>query len=294
MRQILLSLCATLSIMTSVAQNNINGPKPVKETVYMDYFTRSSSVPSSECDMVRNNVLAGINSTSRVTILDVDAEPTLKIDKSIDNGTSEDVVTMDNVRLGAMKSAGGKYVMTGTVNKAGWISKRTSEGKTYYEGQIIFTLKVVDTETGETKSTKSFDQKSTDFDNGSKALQGAVNSVKGVMNDFVNEVFQLTGCIIQFGDPDKKGKIKEVYINCGSTVGVRSGQTFNVYTEKEIGGMKTRSKIGRLVFKESMGEEVSLCKVVDGDAAIKEAGNADKPIIVITDNTRFLTTLFGS
>lgn len=280
----------SVAIVSAFAQNP-DGPKPVREKVYMDYFTKGSTVPADMRDMLRNNVIAGINKTNRVSIIDVDAEPTLKIDKSLTKSEDE-VPTMDNVRLGALKTIGGKYVMTGDITSLNVVRGTNSEGKVYYEGEVIFTLKVIDTETGETKATKTYSAKGKDATENTGRFAAVKAVSTALMNEFVNDTFKVTGCLIEFGEMDKKGNPKEVYVNIGSSVGVSSGQNFDVYIEKTIGGSAARTKIAEITFKESNGEDVTLCKVTKGGDLIKAASAENKVMIVVSGKTNFFVGMF--
>jgi curli biogenesis system outer membrane secretion channel CsgG len=112
-----------------------------KPVVVVDHFT-SASCKASDLINLRNHVITGIHETGNVNLIDVEAEATLAMEA--ERRSSELSLSDQTARIGAMKTLGANYVITGTAAKLGADRKRSD----YYTGNVVFTLKVVNTEDG--------------------------------------------------------------------------------------------------------------------------------------------------
>lgn len=273
-----------------IAVNGFAQDAPKKETVIVDIFARASAVPANYGEGVRNGVINGFTSKGRFTV--IDAATDAKFQELNKNRKTEDAVTSGNVldeaRSAVIKSMGAKFIIIGSLTN--YSSKyATKDGKTTHTSTILFSLKGYDISSGEVIASKEFEvighgavQKDADND--------AIKDVSGKMSGFVNENFPFYTNILELGE--KKGnKIKELYINCGSAIGVKKGDLFSVFIETTIAGKRTTKEIAKLRAIEVAGEEVTKCTVTSGGDIINESFNSDPPKVLIVKSKG--ESLFG-
>ena len=121
-----------------------------------------------------------------------------------------------------------------------------------------------------------------DADSKDGAFNDAMKDLRKAMTKFVDNHFKFETYILELGEADKKGRVKDLYISGGSEMGVAKKTRFKVYTERKIGPKVTKSEIGTLVAVEVM-EGVTKCQVAAGEEAIKEKFNSGEKLIVIVD-----------
>lgn len=279
MKSLKKNLFLTLFFFSTVVVCASAQDAPKKETVIIDLFTKSGNIQSNYMQGVRNSVINSFIARGRFIV--IDAAKDAKLQNLNRNRTGEDAVTEDNVleesRSAAFKSMGAKYLVSGGVVTYG--SKHaTKDGNTIYTSVLTFSLDGYIITTGEAVAAKQYEvtgvgKTRTEADN------DAIAAVRAKTTFFINENFTFTTNILQL-EAAKKGKLKELYIHCGSNIGVQKGDIFLVYMEKDIAGIKTLQEVGRLRAIEIAGEEVCKCTVTDGNKEINDAFNSQKTLIV--------------
>ncbi|MEG0518748.1 MAG: CsgG/HfaB family protein [Bacteroidales bacterium] len=252
---------------------------PKKEILIIDRFTQPGNIQSNYTQGVRNSVINSFTERGRFIV--VDAAKDTRLQKLSQERTGEDAVNENNVleesRSAAIKSTGAKYLVSGSVVTYG--NKRTTkDGQTTYTSVLTFSLDGYIITTGEVVASKQYEvtglgKTRTEADN------NAIEAVKMKTTFFINENFTFTTSILQL-EAAKKGKLKELYIHCGSGIGVQRGDIFMVYMEKDIAGINTLQEIGRLRAIEIAGEEVCKCTVTAGNKEISDAFNSQKKLVV--------------
>ena len=99
-------------------------------------------------------------------------------------------------------------------------------------------------------------------------------------HEYYNECYPIRANIIERG-VEKRDKTKEVYIDVGSRF-IGEDIHFNVYVVGQVAGRETRKQIGRIRVRETMGDDVSLCKVQKGGKEIKAAFDRGDAIVAIS------------
>ena len=267
MKKYLFLLVAICSCLCAVAQ------KPV---VVVDHFT-SASCKKADLINLRNHVIAGIYETGNVNLIDLEAESTtLSIEAN--RRSSEYALADPTARIGEMKTLGANYVITGDASKIGADKKRTD----YYTGNVVFTLKVVNTEDGTIVGAEAYQYSDIQGGSGStadKAVYETLGKVKREMAVFVSKYFKAKGTIVEFGDM-KNGKPKSCYINLGSTYGLAAGQELLVYEVKMIAGYQAQEVVGSIKVENIVAEGLSKCKITEGVNEILNAFQAGHEIII--------------
>jgi hypothetical protein len=157
----------------------------------------------------------------------------------------------------------------------------TISGKTtyYYEGDVNYTLTLINTETGVTSISETYIESATG-DSSDEAIMRAANDAKGRMNRFVQENFKVEATIKALDEVDNKKGAKSCYISIGSDKGIENGQIFEVFSQIEIAGEKVDKKIGEVKVQEVMSGTMSRCTVKNGGPAIKSAFENQQKITV--------------
>lgn len=169
--------------------------------------------------------------------------------------------------------AEGDILITTEVTSLGVSSSYKSNG-VKEDGFVKATITLKDLATGDIIGTRSFSEEKEvgiyATTTKEKALTVAIDNLQSDVRKYLWELFPVSGTVLEAAET-KKDKVKSVYIDLGNSDGVYKGQYFKVMKAGNIGGHATRTEIGRLKIESIQGDEVSECKVVKGDEAIKEA-----------------------
>lgn len=263
----------------------VNAQEASKPSVYIDYFTRSSSVPFTWVEGLRNHVIEGIQKLDRVILIDVDSQDALRVEKS--RRESEDVTAgedNDMERVAVMSQLGANYIIQGFVSSMVANREKMDDGSIYYSASVAYTLKLINPKDGTLVGSKTLKHGEgiTDVCTGStpdeaisKASAKAVKAVRA----FIDENFKMEGTILEINEV-KKNEVKSLYISLGSAHGVTDGTYFGVYMQREIANKVSFKEIGRLKVEAVEGEEISLCDVKKGGKEIKKALDEKQTIVV--------------
>ena len=250
-----------LSVVGAMAQDD-------KPTVLVEQFTNKSTANNSICNAVQQAIVSGLVGTNRLTVVDA--------------GTMTDLPTVKNDRLIYLNDNGIQWMVEGILNSVNSTQKSsTVSGKTtyYYEGNVNYTLTLINTETGVTAISETYIATSND-DSSAEAIMRAANSAKSRMNRFVQENFKVEATIKALDEVDAKKGVKTCYINIGTDKGVEKGQIFEVFAQTQIAGENIDRKIGEVKIIEIVSGTMSRCSTKDGGPAIKNAFENQQKITV--------------
>lgn len=278
------AICKTL--LAAIAVLFVSGVSaqedPQKETVIVNPFTRTSSVSGAVNDNVRAAVLSGFSERGRFHIVDALTDATLT--ELYGNRSVEDVVNDANWQsesTAVYKKLNAKKVVIGQTNDLTY-SVWTSGDTRYNKAEISFSLRVYNIEDGSMGASETIVVEASDADSRDLALTEALKEVRRAMTKFVDDHFKFETYILELGQADKKGRVKELYISGGTEMGVAKKTRFKVFAERKIGPKVTTQEIGTIVAKEPM-DGVTLCEVADGDVPIKDKFNSGEKLIVVLD-----------
>ena len=261
MRKLFVMATLLLSVVGAMAQDD-------KPSVLVEKFTNKSTANSSVCNAVQQAIVSGLVGTGRLTVVDA--------------GTMADLPTVKNDRLLFLNDNGIQWMVEGILNSVSSAHKSsTISGKTtyYYEGDVNYTLTLINTETGVTAISETYIESSTG-DSSDEAIMRAANDAKGRMNRFGQENFKVEATIKALDEVDNKKGAKSCYISIGSDKGIEAGQIFEVFSQIEIAGEKVDKKIGEVKVQEVMSGTLSRCSVKNGGPAIKSAFENQQKITV--------------
>ena len=220
---------------------------PQKETVIVDPFTFSSGASSVARDNVRSAVMTGFSEVGRFFV--VDALTDSRLSKLYENREVEEVVNDANWKTeseAAYKSLGAKKLLKGAVELHYEHKKLDDEGKWVYYTDINFTLQVYNIEDGTMTGSESYKYSELSVSSYADAFNSVIKKITKDMTQFCNKHFKMESYILELGEADKKGVIKDLWISGGTEMGIANGTIFKVLAEKKIGPKVTRQPIGQV------------------------------------------------
>lgn len=189
-----------------------------------------------------------------------------------------------------------KYLVTGQITgisatrKLKTYDRKDSKGreyketKTYYGAVTTVALTFKNLQTGEI-TTSTISGRCSEYslaNSADEAIRSALGELSGNIYEYYNEAYPIRANIIERGT-EKKDKTKELYIDVGSRF-VGEDVHFDVFVVGQIAGRETRKQIGRVRIRETLGDDISLCKVQKGGKEIKAAfDNGDAIVAISTD-----------
>ena len=152
-----------------------------------------------------------------------------------------------------------------------------TETKTYYGAITSVALTFKNLQTGEL-TTSTISGRCSEYSlakSADEAIRTALDELAENIYEYYNEVYPVRANIIERGT-EKKDKTKELYIDVGSSV------HFEVYVVGQVAGRETRKQIGKIRIRETLGSDISLCKVQKGGKEIKAAFDRGDAIVAIS------------
>lgn len=283
----LMTLAAVIAVTGVSAQEDAQAD-PQKETVIVDPFTCSSGVGEIARDNVRSAVMTGFSNVGRFYVVDALTDP--RLSKLYTNRDSEDAVNAENWKTeseAAYKSMGAKKLLKGQVELLYEHKKLDDDGKWVYYTDVNFTLQVFDITDGKMAGSESYKYSELSVSSYADSFNSAIKKIAKDMTQFCNKYFKMESYILELGEADKKGVIKDLWISGGTEMGISNGTIFKVLAEKKVGPKVTRVAIGEVIAKEVL-DGMTRCEIKDKKEgeAIKERFNNGEKLYVELDRKR--------
>lgn len=261
MKKLFVIAAMLLNVMGAMAQED-------KPAVLVQQFVNKSSGKDAVANTVQQSVVSGLVGTNRLNVVDA--------------GTMTDLPKVKNDLLVYLGDNGIGWLVEGILNSVSSAHKSsTVNGKTtyYYEGNVNYTLTLINTETGVTAISETYTNSSTG-DSETEAITAAATGAKGRMERFVQNNFKVEATIKALDEVDDKKGVKTCYINIGSNMGVENGQIFEVFGQIQVAGENIDRKIGEVKVIEVVSGTMSRCSTKNGGPAIKSAFENQQRITV--------------
>lgn len=263
MKKFMVIAAMLLTVLTIAAQDD-------KPNVLVETFNNKSNANNVVCNNLRQEIVSGLIATDRLTLVEA--------------ATLSDMPTDKNDRLVFLNEAGIQYYIEGTLNSVD-TKKKTVESngnkKDQYEATINYTLAIIDTESGVTKTSDTYKDSYTIASTTDEAVRKAVEYAKKRMKRFVDDNFKVEAIIKALDEIDKKG-VKSCYINVGSNAGIAKGQIFEVFCKTEVAGEMIDKKVGEIKVEEVLSGTLAKCSVKNGGAEIKNCFDNKVVMNVVT------------
>lgn len=157
-----------------------------------------------------------------------------------------------------------------------------TETKTYYGAIASVALHFTNLQTGEV-TTSTLSGRCSEYSlarSADEAIRSALDELSDNIYEYYNECYPVRANIIERGI-EKKDKTKELYIDVGSRF-IDEDIHFDVFVVGQVAGRETRKQIGRIRVRETLGDDISLCKVQKGGKEIKAAFDRGDAIVAIS------------
>ena len=248
---------ATMLVMTlaMMAQDE-------KPNVVVAEFQNKSNASRVACNNLRQEIVSGLIETDRLTVVEA--------------ATLGNMPKAKNELLLFLNSMSVQFYLEGTLNSVDTKSS-SSNGKTQYEATINYTLTLIETETGVTKTSETFKDSYTIGDTKDEAILKAIEYAKKRMKRFVDNHFKVEATIKALDEVDSKKGVKSCYISVGSDAGISKGQIFEVFIKTEID-----KKVGEVRVDEVLSGTLSKCVVKNGGPDLKRYFEAQVKMTVLT------------
>lgn len=297
MKKALYLCCAALLAATAPLFAREAAPEPEKETVIVDFFSRCNTVPAPYAETLRGHVLGSFAARGRHNLIDAGASRELSAHipgtgLTTAASASADVAEFLRARAAQASDVGARYLVGGAIAdyKFEHVQLPSSDSKKPPRQGFKATFRIL---------VSSYDVR---FDRivaeewytltasapaAGDADKAALARIEGSLEYYIDNHFKFETSILELCPPDKKGRIRELFIHCGTTMGVKPGDLFLVYEEVAVGGVPTRQKIGKLRVSDVQNPTVARCKVTKGDAQVADAFLAGRTLICISDGEAF-------
>ena len=192
------------------------------------------------------------------------------------------------------ETAGVKYLVTATLTdiaasrKVKTYDRKDSKGreytetKTYYGAVVTTALTFKNLQSGEI-TTSTISGRCSEYSlakSADEAIRTALGALAENIYEYYNEAYPIRANIIERGR-EKKDKTKELYIDVGSRF-IGEDVHFDVFVIGQVAGRETRKHLGRIRVRETLGDDISLCKVQKGGKDIKAAFDRGDAIVGIS------------
>jgi hypothetical protein len=286
-KTILLVFTAILTSLNVAAQDN--GLNPVYK-VQLGDITYQKGEASKKVTV--GKVLGVIADVAEGRVTDINNEEYIPLAKNCVTTGLTHVRRLQIVEDGEGEAA--KYMVTGQITdiaasrKLKTYDRKDSKGreytetKTYYGAVTTVALTFKNLQTGEL-TTSTISGRCSEYSlarSADEAIRTALGELAENIYEYYNEVYPVRANIIERGT-EKKDKTKELYIDVGSRF-VGEDVHFEVFVVGQVAGRETRKQIGRVRVRETLGDDISLCKVQKGGKEIKAAFDRGDTIVAIS------------
>lgn len=245
-----------------------------KETVLIDRFDHTRDVPVPYVESLREQVGRAFTDRGRHQVIDAQTLPSLSASRS----------TADREIL--LRTTGARYVISGQVSDY-LFRREIVGGKPRFTTAMRLVLTGYDLRNDREIAPEEF-RLSGSGATAEEADTRAFASLPYSLLFYIDRRFRFETHILRLAPADAKGRLKELYIHSGHSIGVQRKDLFLVYRETDMGeGAIAREQIGKLRVKEVVGDEVTKCTVVRGGAEIASSFAAGEALIVVSDSESF-------
>jgi hypothetical protein len=282
-KNIILLLILLLTFINIIAQNH-------KTTIGLIPF--SSTVPKNKVITIeiQEIVLEALNTKSN--IITIDRSKDALLNKELDLQINEKSMASKKLveqgkKMGADHLIIGTTVSYETIREKGSSSGLgglfTDKNTFYNKSTIVFSLQILDVETGKIINQKIFNQTNENKsilgndDTKDEAKAKAILSLKKNILLWLNEVYPIPIKILKIEDRTKSGKPKTILLtgvdnsfNIGKKLILEETELIQVENGKEP--LRRTKKIASLTISEKQGD-ITVCKITDGEDIIEDKIN---------------------
>lgn len=227
---------------------------------------KSESNPQAEkySSSITERVLDILKNSNRFTVIDLTSEDARKevLERAQENYRADNWID-------ANKGVNAEYTVAADISTLKFIHFNGQPSG--YKVSIGFVLKLIQTETGKIISTKQFQSAESKMSlTPEGSLLEAMNTIEDDLKVYFEQNFPLKTLVVRVQD-SKNNEAKTVLIDAGSTLKLKKGAEFQVYTIDKSLAKPLTIPIGMIKFESDVDENYSLCKVSNGGDKIQAA-----------------------
>ena len=290
----------TIAFAAIVSTTAIWAQEVKKPRLFIENFGCADGLPSEFRDMLRMNVISAINTTERFEVMDANTQAVLN--QEAVRRASESAMADQTARTENITTKANNFILRGSLLSCS-TQPTVVEGKTKYTYSISYSITLVDVANSIDVASKTFSHGGSGLQNivggtGGKILNqlstyaskgDAINAgfsrIGGDIKNFLVEYLPLEGEVIAEDYEVKKDKIEACYINLGSGLGVKVGESFSIMAAQVRAGRTIYQEIGRLKVKEVLDGTLSYCNVTKGNKVVYEVMEEYKTMLADDPNT---------
>ena len=272
---------------------------PERETVVLDNFTAVPNLTLGLYQYARQRVLDGL-ARRRVNVIDVEADGFGRADivyPSLGFARSNSGHPYDINRVAMLMNTypQARWYVTAYISK--FRSRpvehqsKDKDGnpvvKTDFTAEVEAEVYVFDRETQSTQGPLRWYYSYTGATDPNFAERYAISDLESKARSFVSDHFRFKASVIKLGEYNRRGKLEDLYLSCGSAMDVERGDVFYIYSISDINGIETARKIGKVKAREITGPESCRCTVSNGEAEINQAFLNGESLVAVSDYDRF-------
>lgn len=221
---------AALTVIPAMA--DLQGPSD-RTVLGLSGFS-SATVNPKFVNIVNEKVYSMLNGNPRFHILDVTSKEKAKAQLELTR--SEKYIDETDVNVEKIKYAA-ENLIVGEIIKLPVVKQRVNGNKVSYKANIQFTLKITNTEKGETSDAVSFQAKpSPEMGSAEEAINHVLESLRPEIEQYFREQFPIKAKIAEVITGDAAKGARVVLLHLGDNHGVKVGDGFEVsYMDEELG-----------------------------------------------------------
>jgi hypothetical protein len=298
MRKIALIIALLAASLSLSAQNDNTPIIPQPDIIVVDNFVGCPSLTLEMFQYIRNCAMDALGSRGRLKVINVEDYGIGRADiiyPSTSMMHSYHGTPIDLNRLSIMEEfPEARYYYAAHISsfnvRPKSIESKDKEGKITvretFAGYMEVHVFCYDVIFHRTIADYSFNV-SKEIPNPEECTRSIAGETSSKVRGWVNSNFRFKCSVIQLGEFNKKGKLQDLYLSCGSNIGASRGDIFYIYQVSEIGGIETGKKIGKVKLKEITGPDSCRCSVSNGEAEIQAAFQNGDYIVAISDYDQF-------
>ena len=297
MRKILLFVALLTAGMSLAAQETPIVPE--REVVIVDNFTAVPNITLGLYQYARQCVIDGL-ARRRVVAVDVETSGYGRPDivypsfpkARPNNGSPFDQNRAQNLMKDFQMA---RYYLTAHICRFGSRpvehKSKDKEGnpviRTDFTGDIELDVWLYDTEANMIEGPIRWKYSYTGAPDPMIAEEKAVSNIGMRARQFVVDRFRIKASVIDMGEYNRKGKLQDLFLSCGSEIDVEKGDVFFIYEVSNINGIQTARKLGKVKAREITGPESCRCSVSNGEIEIDRAFRAGETLIAVSDDDKW-------
>ena len=272
---------------------------PERETIVVDNFTAVPNMTLGMYQYARQNVIEGL-ARRRVNVIDAEQEgygrpdivyPSFKF-ATANTGRPYDI---NRVAMLMNDFPEARWYLTVHISHINCHpvehKSKDKDGnpvvKTDFTAEITAEVFLYDRETQVTESPSAWKYTYTGASDPEYAERSVVSNLEQKARSFVTDRFRFKASVIKLGEYNRRGKLQDLYLSCGSDINVSNGDVFYIYSVSEVSGIFTARKIGKVKAREITGPESCRCSVSNGEVEIDKAFLAGETLVAVSDYDKY-------